>query len=67
VAPIDFRDISHVGVPSDKVNGPFELSIRMQSGAMRVLPIAGVFGQFKDVYEFSRFLTRVSDDAQEVT
>jgi hypothetical protein len=66
-APIDFRDIAHVGVPRDKVNGPFELSITMQSGAIRTLPIAGVYGQFKDVYEFSRFLRGVTADAKEVT
>lgn len=43
------------------------LTVRLMTGALETVPINGRHGRFLDLFEFSRFLARVREDAERGT
>lgn len=39
------------------------LTVRLATGGLEIIPIRGQHGRFSDLFEFSRFLARVREDA----
>ena len=54
-----FRDIVRAETPEDKTQC-YELRIAMKSGRVVSVPVKGGAGRFRDVFEFLRFIDRVT-------
>jgi hypothetical protein len=59
---VPFESIARVDGPSDKDDLAPELVLSLAGGERIGVPIRGGRGQFKDVFEFQRFLARVMED-----
>jgi hypothetical protein len=58
---IAFDALVDIRLPDDKTDDDDRLRVRLANGDHRSIPIMGRRDRFRDVYEFSRFLSRVRD------
>jgi hypothetical protein len=61
VQRIEFADIESIQSPSAEDESP-DISVRLRSGIVVRLRVAGKDGRFRDVFNFVRFLDRVLED-----
>jgi hypothetical protein len=59
---VPFKSITRVDGPSDKDDLAADLVLSLAGDEKIGVPIRGGHGQFKDVFEFQRFLARVVED-----
>jgi hypothetical protein len=62
---IAFTEIASIDTPAPATveKGEAALTVRLTTGRSLVVPIRGRNGRFFDLFEFSRFLARVREDA----
>jgi hypothetical protein len=62
---VEFAEITSIETPEPAAveKGDTALTIRLTDGTLVIVPILGQHGKFFDIFEFSRFLARVREDA----
>lgn len=63
---VPYSQIARIETPQEKYAAEY-LRVHLASGTAVHIPVRGGNGRFRDVWEFLRFLQRVSADAQSAT